>query len=105
MADPHEISLPEAKIMTTAYRDSAFFAENGYRKAVAFSKEAILRVLEQEESNGLRCYFALDKDKLITLILAAYDRSENDIIGEGRQFAEYGNPCPSMCSNDNDLNI
>ncbi len=105
MADTHEISLPEAKIMTTAYRNSAFFTENGNRRAIAFNKEAILRVVEQQGSNGLRCYFALDKDNLITLVLAAYDPDGNDIVGADKQLAEWGRPCPVFCSIDNDLNI
>lgn len=100
MADGHEITLEEAKVLTAAYRSSATYEANG-RIAIAFNKEAIDRLMNKDDVVGLRCYFAHGTDGLLTLVLVAHDAEGNDLT---RELAESGNPCPVFCSSENDLN-
>ena len=101
MADGHEISIEEAAALTAAYRLSGSYDTNDGRIATAFNKEALKRLLNQEECMGIRCYYANDVDGLLTLVLVGYDDEGNDLLD---QLAEFGNPCPDNCSNDNALN-
>lgn len=101
MADQHVITLEEAKPMTVAYRESSCYDTYEKRKAVAFSKDAINRLMAQEGVTGIRCYFAHDSNGFLTLLLCAYNADGNDLVGE---LAEMGMPCPNFCSENNDLN-
>ena len=102
MADSHVISLQAAGSMTAAWRNLSTYSNSENRIAVAFAREAIERVLFQNENlAGLRFYFALDSKQQITLVICGYDGQGNDLT---RELADNGNPCPSICADANGLN-
>jgi hypothetical protein len=93
----HSITLADASAMTKAYRDANINSKIGG----FFSKDAVMAILNQAESVGLKYYFAINNGNL-TLVLCGAKADQNDLyLG---QISEYANPCPPTCSSNNPLN-
>ena len=101
MADGHEITLVNAAVMTNTWRESSSFELFNGRKAVAFNKDAIARLMIQDGYEGIRCHFAITETGDLDLVITAYDKQDNDLL---IQLVDSGNPCPQFCGDANDLN-
>jgi hypothetical protein len=93
------ITLREGSEMTKRYRDTI---QPGEVIAVFMGKEKIKAILDQSECEGIRFYFALNREGKKTLVLVGADSSQDDqidgLIADNCFF------CPSFCGNQNDLN-
>ncbi|MFQ6103026.1 MAG: hypothetical protein ACE5OP_01895 [Candidatus Glassbacteria bacterium] len=95
----HTITLEEASKFTRNYREKA---PSGAILGGYFGKEALQRVLNQENCVGIRYYHAEKDDGTSVLILVGVDASENDLIGG--ELLEWSIPCPPYCGSANQLN-
>ena len=88
----HSISLEDAVKITKNYRDSAGVGVflGGY-----VSKNAVLKILNQENCLGIRIYNAINDAGESTLVLAGVNSSGDDLTkGE---LAEFVSACPPYC--------
>jgi hypothetical protein len=93
------ITLREGSEMTKRYRDTI---QPGEVIAVFMGKEKIKQMLNQNESEGLRFYFAKNDSDELTLVVVSADSDQNDLT-DGL-IADGLFPCPGGCGNSNDLN-
>lgn len=91
------IPLDSAGQMTAAWRD-----EGHSIKGVFFGKENLQELLDTPGAMGIRMYFAVNQGST-TLVLAATDADENDIL-TSEVALEEAVPCPSRCGASNALN-
>lgn len=99
--EEHSISLQDASELTKNYRDQ-FDAETSYIKGEYFGKTALQSLLSQTDCVGARIYYGLKPSGIPCLVIVGVDGDGNDITTG--DLMEYGWPCPSSCSADNDLN-
>jgi len=94
----HSITLAAAAEMTEDYRN----ANPGARKAVAFGKTAIQNILNQNNCEALKCYFALDANGDLTLVLCGAEANQDDLVNG--DLADHGYGDPPYSSSPNALN-
>ena len=85
--------------MTARYRNSV---QTGETIAVNFSKSIIEEILNQNECQGLRFYFAKNAAGLTNLVITGVDDQGNDLY-QGI-LADRGGICPPHCPRKNPLN-
>lgn len=93
------ITLREGSEMTKRYRNTI---QPGEVIGVFMGKEKIKQMLNQNESEGLRFYFAKNELDKLTLVVVSADSDQNDLT-DGL-IADGLFPCPGGCGNSNDLN-
>lgn len=99
--EEHAISLAEASELTARYRNQ-FSEGTFYIKGEYFGKNALISLLNQQGCVGARMYYGLKANQTQCLVIVGVDGNGNDITtGE---IMEFGYPCPTQCSIDNDLN-
>ncbi len=91
MAQSHEISLTDAKILTQRYRNAV---PSGTVRAFLFDKSAITDLFAQDNVEGLRVYLGLKEDGSLEAILVAKDNENNDLIGV---LMNHAVRCPPEC--------
>lgn len=97
--EDHDITLAQAKELTTRFRNSIV---EGEKIAGYFGRDAILRILNQDDCVGIRYYYGLDGDnKPVTVLVGVKENSDDIYTGE---LAQMSWPCPDCCSSDNPLN-
>ena len=104
----HLISLEEAKILTSRYRENIDALTNpDFKNALPFSETfdavAIQAILNQPECVSFKSYLGMKENKTICLIHIGVDAAGNDIInslsGTGEDIImEFGRPCPPFCN-------
>jgi hypothetical protein len=72
------IPLEEGITMTSHYR-KALLNKN---KGVFIGRELLQELLQQDGAMGIRFYFGLDEGKNLTLVLAAANSEESDILAK-----------------------
>ena len=97
--ESHAISTEDAGVMTKAYRD-AQTAED-YSKGCYFSKDELIRILNQDDSVGVRFYFAINDNSKLDLVAAAVKADGDDILDN---VLDHSLLCPPHCSSSNVLN-
>ncbi len=96
--EDHSISLEEAVKLTRNYREHA---GKDAVKAEYFGKDAVNKIIAQNDCVGMRIYYGETEKGKIELILVG-------VNSEGKDFA-YGNlaekslPCPPYCDPDSPL--
>jgi hypothetical protein len=97
--EDHAITLEEASKLTSNFRNQAGPDQihGGF-----FGREAVLSILEQEGSVGIRYYYGLDDDGTPRIVLVGVDEDGNDMT-KGL-LAERAFACPPLCSEANELN-
>ena len=97
----HGISVDDAAKLTARHREAA--TAQGARQAAdgelggAFTKKAVMALLEQPNAAYLRYYHARDDKGEPHVVLVAADRNGNDITGAGAAILDTHFPCPPMC--------
>jgi hypothetical protein len=96
--------LEEASRLTSRYRERS---PNG-GKGVFYGREALLALLDQPGSMGIRFYFGLkesdpEDDCLETVVCVSADEDENDQLENGLIY-QGGQGCPKRCGTLNRLN-
>ena len=91
------ISLSTASGMTASWRSN----HSRDPKAIFIGRDLIDTILGQTDCQGIRVYFGEDAVGAMQIIMVGADSDENDIIGT---IADGGLPCPTRCSEANDLN-
>jgi hypothetical protein len=87
------IKLEEAVKLTHAFQES----EIGKDQTISaiFEKEIIIKILNQENCEGLRIYNSLNEDEKITFVLVGYDKEFKDMT-DG-YIADRAFNCPKNC--------
>lgn len=92
-----EITLQQGAEMTSRYR-----AENPDTTiAHFFGKDILRKLLDQDNSMGIRMYYGIDEDGAKQLVLVGVDSDGNDLT---ELVADLSFPCPNACSDRNPLN-
>jgi hypothetical protein len=99
--EDHTISFEAAGDLTKNYRASM---DAGDRKGGYFSKDALLALLNQSGSVGIRYYYGLDADDKQVMVLVGVSANEDDLTGDGDLCMEMSIPCPNQCGSANILN-
>lgn len=73
----HEITLQDAITMTHAYQNSPQFA--GQTKAGLIDASAVMALLNQQGCAGMRIYFALKSNHILTTVLVGTNNMGEDI--------------------------
>jgi hypothetical protein len=94
----HTISLADAEAMTKRYRDSSSF--NG-KYGGFFSKDGLLKILEQTDCAGIRYYYGLNSSEEPVLVLVGATEDNHDLYNG--ELAEMSTPCPSFCDTESPL--
>ena len=71
------ISLVDAKSMTHRYQDSV---PEGTTISCKVDKTQLIAMLNQEDCQGLRIYFALNEEERLTTVLVGSDSSGSDMV-------------------------
>jgi hypothetical protein len=71
------ISLDDAKSMTHRYQDSV---PEGTTISCEVDKSQLIAMLNQEDCQGLRIYFALNEEERLTTVLVGSDGSGSDMV-------------------------
>ena len=71
------ISLDDAKSMTHRYQDSV---PEGTTISCEVDKSQLIAMLNQEDCQGLRIYFALNEEERLTTVLVGSDSSGSDMV-------------------------
>ncbi len=97
--EEHAITLAEASEMTARFRAQAGSDPiiGGY-----FGRDAVMQILTQEGTVGLRYYYGLDDNGLQHLILVGVNQEGEDMTNGF--LAERNFLCPPLCSDPNKLN-
>lgn len=95
----HDITLAAAAELTKRYRDQL---SAGELKGGFFGKDALLRILNQNDCVGIRFYYGLNTQDIQVMVLAGALANGDDMT-EG-VLAEASFPCPTFCGDDNVLN-
>ncbi|MEY2794105.1 MAG: hypothetical protein RJA76_2097 [Bacteroidota bacterium] len=93
------ITLEEGAAMTARYRNSV---QPGETIAINFSKQILTEILNQDECQSLRFYFAKNDEGKTNLVVTGVDNLGNDLY-QGL-VADRGGICPPYCSGKNPLN-
>jgi hypothetical protein len=88
----HSITLAEATKLTKNYR---IHEGSGATLAGAFGKDAISKIIDQNNCTGLRIYYALTDNGLKNFVLCGVDNNGDDLY-DG-ELAEYCYTCPPIC--------
>ena len=91
------ISLAAAAAMTACYRK----LHPNQTEAHFMGKETLLALLNQTGCVGLRVYYGDKPEGGKELIFVGVDANENDMLD---LIMDMSRPCPSYCSNGNQLN-
>ena len=86
------ISLDEAKSMTHRYQDSI---PDSATISCEVDKAQLIAMLNQEDCQGLRIYFALNEEERLTTVLVGSDNSGSDMVTG--LIVNRLKPCPSNC--------
>ncbi len=86
------ISLDESKSMTHRYQDSV---PEGTTISCEVDKNQLIAMLNQEDFQGLRIYFALNEEERLTMVLVGSDGSGSDMVAG--LIVNRLKPCPSNC--------
>lgn len=101
--EKHDIKLADGAAMTRNYRERKTDDQvlGGY-----FSKDGLLKLLEQDECIGLRYYYALDAKGNQQLVLVGVANDENGNTNDMTDglIADLSPTCPPYCSLANALN-
>lgn len=97
--EEHQISLEEAIKLVVNFRNKV--GGEGV-KAHFIGKEAILKVLEQENCVGVRIYYAENDEGKPELIIVGVNGNGKDLV-EGL-ILERTWPCPPYCDGESRLN-
>lgn len=95
----HDIGLTEAREMVGRWKR----ANPDKAHAAAVTREAVERVMNQPGCVGARCYYGLNADGTMSLIMIGVDIDGND-MDEGA-MAERFEPCPPFCAIDSALDV
>ena len=105
-----KIGLDQAKSMRKKYKEAKgpILAEGVSKEilpqAELFEKQHILDLLNQEDCQGLRVYYAMDEAQNFHMLLVGVDSAGDDIIDTNDpQILDEGNRCPPVCSSDSEL--
>lgn len=90
----HDIILADAAALTRNHR-TANAADPKLIKGVFFGKDAIMKILNQANCVGVRCYFARNDKQESTLVLVGATADQNDMVNGA--VLEWGFPCPPIC--------
>jgi hypothetical protein len=93
----HDISLNDAVRFTAVYREE----KGGEFLGAYFGKEAIKKILNQQECVGIRIYNAIDDSSKLTFVLVGVTADNNDMTGG--ELAEFSTGCPPNCPPDSPL--
>lgn len=96
----HAISLLDASILTTNYRNSHPSLDT--IKGFYFGRDTIEAILNQIDCVGIRIYFGEDSLSKPKLVIVGTNSNEDDITSG--LIAEFGVPCPNKCGSPNPLN-
>ena len=97
--EDHTITLDEAAAMTKIYRQSV---PSTARKGGFFGRDAILKILNQEDCVGIRYYHGINSAGEPVIILCGALANE-DAMDDGA-LVEFAIPCPTQCGSSNPLN-
>ena len=86
------ISLDDAKSMTHRYQDSI---PDSATISCEVDKAQLIAMLNQEDCQGLRIYFALNEEERLTTVLVGSDNSGSDMVTG--LIVNRLKPCPSNC--------
>ena len=92
------ITLQEGSDMTAEFRKNFPNAT----KAVYYTADVYQDILAQAGCVGIRIYNAINEDNKLTNVLVGVDRDGNDLVN-GKIY-DLGQKCPTICSQNNDLN-
>lgn len=92
------ISLDDAKSMTHRYQDSV---PEGTTISCEVDKTQLIAMLNQEDCQGLRIYFALNEEERLTTVLVGSDSSGSDMVTG--LIIDRMNPCPPTCPPESPL--
>ena len=93
------ISLDDAKSMTHRYQDSV---PEGTTISCEVDKSQLIAMLNQEDCQGLRIYFALNEEERLTTVLVGSDSSGSDMVVG--LIINRSAPCPPSCPISSPLN-
>jgi hypothetical protein len=93
----HEVGMTEARDLIARYKR----ANPGKLSASAFTRVAFDRILAQDGCCGIRMYYALTPENVMTLVLVGVDELGNDL--DDGELAEMSYPCPPFCPMDSAL--
>lgn len=99
--EKHDIPLADAAAMTKAYRDMQTPGDTKYTKGCYFSKDELIRILNQSDAVGIRFYLAKNSDGNLDLVAAAVVASGDDILDN---VLNHSHICPPNCGVTNVLN-
>ena len=117
MSDPqrpeyrdHKITVDDAQKMTKRHRSGTRKARGAKTKdgehGGVFSKEAILKLLEQPGAEYMRFYYAKHDDGNPAVVLVASDANMQDMTSSESLVLDMHWPCPPYCSpGDGALNV
>lgn len=97
--EEHQITLEEAKKLIQNYKNKNTGQEI---KAHYFGKEALQKLLEQEECVGIRIYYASQEDGTPELVIVGVNKEGKDLTSG--IILERNWPCPPYCDGDSELN-
>jgi hypothetical protein len=95
--EEHDISLNDAVRFTATYREE----KGGEFLGSYFGKEAIEKILNQQDCVGIRIYNAIDNSNKLTFVLVGVTADNNDMTGG--KLAQFGVGCPPNCAPDSPL--
>lgn len=108
MPNTHEISLAQAVVLTSRYRNNR---PSGWPLSETFNKEAIEKLLSTEGCKFIRIYPGMKEDLSIVNILVAVNDDNEDILPQNDSLAavdpvivEDGFACPPLCPKPSPLN-
>lgn len=97
--EDHDISLADAIRLTDNFRKTM---EAGAPLGGYFGRDAILRILSQEECVGIRYYYGQEDDGTPVLVLVGVNGNGEDM--EEGELAERSWLCPPFCDKKTALN-
>jgi hypothetical protein len=96
----HDIKLEDAVRLTRNYRDIA--GEDSFR-AGYFGRNAIQKILDQQQCVGIRIYNAVNDEGSPNYVLVGVTEDEKDLY-DG-ELAEYSLGCPPYCDPNSPLAV
>lgn len=88
----HNITQLEASVQTAAYRALDISSNKGF----IFTKTAINDLMNQTNVEGIKGYFSINEDGLLSVVLVAIDGQANDILLNNK-IKERGLCCTEVC--------
>ena len=90
----HNIAINDAVVLTRKYQN-ANAADPNLIKGVFFGKDALMKILNQTNCVGVRCYFAVNDKEQRTLVLVGASADQKDMTNGA--VLEWALPCPPFC--------